>query len=416
MGSPCTGLGALEPARKLAENTPAIRPMATYNPRSMLTIPVQETRHRYRGVRSQVLAAAVLLFATAAGAADQPPGKTKAEVSSAPAPQNLLGERFPGHVVKVLRPGSEKATDLDLSAEIGKRPVVFAYFLFTSPVSEEVMTEVLRFVDQEVKEKVSVYPVTRLGKRYEITELTEKMRLYRIDRPVIMDEDGKLQSALGVGVVPAISLVDKDGILCVVRGSTLRQSVLDEVTIAEAIRKAARGEQPPIVRMMETRSPAEDLIGEKYRNFILTDRRSGASLKLADHVGPGRVTALFYWSPDDRISSTKIPGVQAAWKTYREKYLDVISIVRSAEAGAVAKFAEQQGIDFPILEDRAQRFTTLYRVVSTPTLIVIGPDGIIDSVSTSEKANYFALLQAKVHAMLTKPQPSAAVPSTKPGP
>jgi peroxiredoxin len=347
-----------------------------------------------------------------AGAApeDQPSAKPSPEVAATPEPQNLLGQRFPAPIVKALRPGSEKASDLDLSTEIGKRPVVFAYFLFTSPVSEEVMTEVLRFVDQEARDKVSVYPVTRLGKRYEITELVEKMRLYRIDRPVIVDEDGKLQSALGVGVVPAISLVDKEGILCVVRGSTLRQSVLDEVTIAEAIRMAARGEEPPIVRMMEPRSPAEDLVGEKYRNFILPDRLSGAQLKLADHVGPGRVTALFYWSPEDRISSTKVPGVQAAWKTYRDRYLDVVSIARGADAAAIRKFAEQQKIDFPILNDRAQRFTTLYRVVSTPTLIIIGPDGIIESVSTSDRANYFAILQAKIHAMVKSQPPAASTP------
>ena len=327
-----------------------------------------------------------------------------------------IGEKFPALTLTVLPPKSEKTAPLDLAADLGKRPVVFVYFLLTSPVSEEVMTEVFQFAEKEAKGKVAVYPVVRLGKRFEITELAERMRLLGVDAPVITDEEGRLQKILGVGSVPSIALIDGTGALCFVRASSLKHPILGEVDVRESIRIAARGEEPPTVFNQMPYFPASDLVGERFRDFVLPEHGSGRDLRLADHVKEGRLTALLYWSPACRFSRWTMPAFVAGHRTYGGKYLDLISVVRGAGSADVGKYADENKIAFPILDDRGKRFTSLYRVVSTPTLILIRPDGIVDSVYTDGKVNYFPVLMTKIRTLVLKPGAPAAPAPASPAP
>ena len=57
-------------------------------------------------------------------------------------------------------------------------------------------------------------------------------------------------------------------------------------------------------------------------------------------------------------------------------------------------------ITFPVLRDEDRRVSGLFKVVSTPTLVIVRPDGIVDSVYTSGKANYLPIFKARVKAVM----------------
>jgi thiol-disulfide isomerase/thioredoxin len=174
----------------------------------------------------------------------------------------------------------------------------------------------------------------------------------------------------------------------------------------ESIRMAARGEDPPVVFGLQPYYPVNDFIGSKFADIILPDYKTGEDLKLSDHVNPGRLTAILYWGSHCPYSRKVMPAVVLASRNFHEKYLDVISVVRMKSGETqedVGKYAAETGIPFPILQDRGHRFTNAYRVTSTPTLIVIRPDGILDSVYTSSTANFFAVLMTKINALVVKP-------------
>jgi len=349
-----------------------------------------------------------------------PEGTPAAESAIEPGPPGAgekltPGKPFPPLTVQILRPGAGRPEPLDLPAGAGARPFLLAYFMMGYSVSEEIVSEVQHFVTEEAGGKVALYPVVRLGGRYEITELVEKMRLLGLESPVLLDEDGRLQRALGVTLTPHMALIDGSGVLCFTGASSLKQPILGEVDLREAIRMAARGENPPVVPGLAYHYPAVDLVGERFRDFTLPAVVGGQDVRLSDHVKPGRVTALLYWSVWSRYSRQAIPSLAAGFKAYRDKYLELISVVRlkpGETRDAVEKVISGYEIEFPVLEDRGRRFTTLYRAISTPTLIIIRPDGIVDSVYTSGKADLYSVLLAKMRVLVMQaPAPGAGAGS-----
>jgi hypothetical protein len=47
----------------------------------------------------------------------------------------------------------------------------------------------------------------------------------------------------------------------------------------------------------------------------------------------------------------------------------------------------------------------IYQVISTPTIVVIRPDGVVDSVLLSSETDLGAALDAKRHELLKIPSP-----------
>ena len=381
--------------------------------------PVRRSRRLHLG--AVVAAAAILAVAGSPGQTTTPPAgepPPSAEAAQAPGPESAppagekpgaggvrVGEPFPPLALQELRPGADRPGPLDLGPDLGKRPILFVYFVPTHQVSEEILLDAQRFLAAELKDKVAFHPVVRLGKRFEITELIERMRLLGVTEPVVLDEDGRVQKAIGVGVVPAMALIDGKGRLAFTRATSLRNPVDAGVDVREAIRIASRGGDPPLVPRLPRYLPAADMVGERFRDFALPDYRTGDLLKLSDHVKPGRLTALFYWGVTCALSKAGMPEIVAAHRTFGGRYLDVISVVRDRDKAKVEAFAAENGMTFPILQDRDGRFTSQYRVISTPTLIVIGPDGTVVDVDTGDTRNYYLLLQAKVLAFAPKPAP-----------
>ncbi len=316
------------------------------------------------------------------------------------------GAAFPAMQLAVLPPGSVVPGSLDLGTLLGKQPVVFFYFRIGNALSEEIYLEVQDFVEKEVAGKVALYPVTFLGSGFEVSELHERMRLLGIERPVILDEEARIQRALKLRFVPTLVLINSHGELSFTGARSLMHPVRGELTARDAILMASKGERPP-AREIWRHYPASDLIGTPFHRLALPRYDTGATLQIADYVEPGKVTAILYWSPRCQNSKTVMPGVVIAQKTFG-KQLNLISVVRDGSNDEVRAFAEGQGIDFPIARNKDSRFSTKYRIISTPTLITIAPDGRIDDVFTSGKVNLFAVLRARIEQLVLKPPPTPA--------
>ncbi len=357
-----------------------------------------------------LLAAAPVLF-HGREPEDPPPSATgRAAGEESPAdpasPKILAGEPFPGFVVQALRAGSLETVPLDLGRDVGARPVVFVYFLPNHAISEQLVREVQDFVDREVPGRVALYPVVRLGRRFALSDLSERLEHLGVKVPVIVDKDSAVQERLGAAVVPHLALIDQAGVLCFNQATSLNQPILGEVDVAEAIRMAARGEEPPTVRGALRYYPANELVGRPYGDLELPDRLTGKPVRLGDHVEPGKLAAVLYWSPRCPHSRWVMPGLVAAYKTYAPKFVKVISVVRDGTPEEIREQAAAHRMEFPILEDRDKKFTTLYRIISTPTLVIIGPDGTVDSVYTSGRLSYLPILQAKINSLiLSRPPP-----------
>ncbi len=321
------------------------------------------------------------------------------------------GAPFPPMRLTIVSPGSFASGSLDLAAHLGKQPVVLVYFKIGNALSEEIYLEVEDFVERELAGKVALYPVTALGRELELTELHERMRLLGLRRPVILDEEKQLRIALKVRFVPNIALVNAQGELSFSDARSLLHPVRGELTARDAFVMASRGERPP-ARVLWRHYPANDLKSRPFERLALPELGTGATLRIADFVEPGKLAAILYWSPSCRYSKSVMPGVVAAQRTFGGKQLNLLSVVRDGDDEEVRRFADEQGMSFPIARNRDKRFSTKYRVVSTPTLITIGPDGRIDDVYTSSNINFFAVLRARIEALILSPSAPPKAPAS----
>ena len=48
-------------------------------------------------------------------------------------------------------------------------------------------------------------------------------------------------------------------------------------------------------------------------------------------------------------------------------------------------FCEQSAFVFPVMYDEDNSIRDLYSVSSTPTIVLIGPDGVVDSIGSAEQ-------------------------------
>ena len=111
-------------------------------------------------------------------------------------------------------------------------------------------------------------------------------------------------------------------------------------------------------------------IGENAPDFTLTDT-AGKAVKLSSFSGKVVILDFFAsWCPPCR---QEIPDFIALGKEYGTKGFTVIGVALE-ELGAAKKFAEQTGINYPVLIDDRKVSATYGPVRSIPTTFVIDRD------------------------------------------
>lgn len=99
-----------------------------------------------------------------------------------------------------------------------------------------------------------------------------------------------------------------------------------------------------------------------------------SGVRLSDYKG--KLVLLEFWGSWCPYCAIQMPGLEAAYRQYKERGFVVlgIEIMQLEGIKAIKQFVEDKGLTFPILLDQgeAQR---LYGVSGTPTSILIRPDG-----------------------------------------
>ncbi len=337
-----------------------------------------------------------LLAALAAMAAEQP---------APPAGPVAPGSPFPPMTVQALMPGASELSPVDLGASLGKRPIVVLYFVLGESLGEEGFLH-MEALAGKLGDKAAVYGAINLGRRFTLAEAVDRLTLLGATIPVIVEQDLTLARSLGVAAAPSINLIDAKGVFRIREAKSLKQDVSRGMTMSGAIESAARGGPTPTVARLPRYYPANELVGEPFPDFILKRFQSTERIKMSDVAGKaggeGRITALLFWHPNCPHCKRAMPGIVTAWHSY-EKYVEVLSVANLANANEERNAADTiraHGMGFPVLVDEGKRVSELYKVVSTPTMFFIRPDGIVDSVYTSGNANYVPVFSSRIQAIL----------------
>jgi peroxiredoxin len=345
--------------------------------------------------RLRVLIAVSVGAVAAAAIAGLPAGQARVEP----------GTPFPPLKLQALRPGATGASPLDLAGALGKKPVLICYIALGEPLGEEALTVLQERTAGEWKGAVEVLGAVRLSGGSTPGQARERLSLLGVDLPVVMDDSFALGTALGVTTSPSFSLVDRTGTLRIADARSLRQELPEGGTLEQAVGAAARGGSVPTVLKMPRYYPAGELVGEPAPDFILQQFQGRERLKLSDRLAAGqgkKMVALLFWHPNCKHCKQAMPGIMAGWRAYQQ-YIDLFSVVALKNEDEVVNARDTiraHGMTFPVLQDEGRRVTELYKVVSTPTMFFVRPDGRVESVYTKGDVNYVPVFSAKLRSIL----------------
>lgn len=348
----------------------------------------------------------------ATGAAAQTP---------APAPKN--GHPFTPMKTQALYPGEGSTRPLAVGRPDVKRPIVVCYFVVGEALGEEAFLDLQTLAQGELKGKIDFYGATMAGRELSVVEMAERLVLLSVSVPVVVEETLELGSALAVTSAPSISLIDAGGVVRITDAKGLRQMVAPGLTMAQAIRNAAAGKPVPTAGKLVRYYPATEFVGKKPPDFTLKRFDGKGSLKLSDVLARNngkekKITVLFFWHPNCVHCKKIMPAVVGGY-TNNSRYLDLVAVTdlkNSDEERNAGDTIRVHKMTFPVLTDEGRRISDLFKVVSTPTVFFIRPDGTVESVYTrTDEIDYLEVMPAKVKSILgvegRRPASGSAAPS-----
>ncbi len=119
-------------------------------------------------------------------------------------------------------------------------------------------------------------------------------------------------------------------------------------------------------------------INQEAPDFVLTDLQ-GEQHKLSDYKGQG--VFLNFWGTWCKPCTTEMPAMNNQYAVYRDQGVQILAVNVGESKLVAQKFAEQYGLDFPILLDNGRAVETVYDVFKLPVTFLIDQEGnIVDII------------------------------------
>jgi peroxiredoxin len=371
-------------------------------------------------MRRPILIAATVTFAVILGSSRPvvaqagPPG-TPSPTGSPSMPPGLaavqpvqFGEPVPAAKFVNLNPASKQPATINLSDMLGKKPIVFVYWMASNPRSEKILLETQAAIDAIGPEKVEL--LSAAAPPYGSTDtgpLKARAEALKLKMPVLYDEGFRLLQELNVRAVPNITIVDREGKLRLTNGGSLKQVLEYKLDVEGAIRRVATSGKLGTYGMLQTYYPVTELVGKKCPDFDAPLVNDAVPRSLASMLSSTKVNVLVFWSVDCPHCKTSLPKLND-WLKDHQDGMNVISAARVTDDATkirTAEYCKISGFVFPTFVDKDMQIGGTYMVISTPTVVVIRPDGVVDSVLLSGETDLGQALEAKKREILKTPPP-----------
>ena len=297
-----------------------------------------------------------------------------------------FGEKFPLSTFDNLNQAGGPAR-IDLVNVVGKKPVVLCSWTPGDPRSERIFQEVQALTDELGVDHVVLYGIARppFGSS-DTLPLRAKIQDMKIHVPVLHDSSYILFKALEEEPGPDVSILDADGKLRLSNGVSLKQTIEYRMTLADAIRRVATSGQLGTYGKLLKYYPATEMVGQKCPDFEASELGGGAPKRFASMIAPNRLNVLVFWSVDCPHCRASLPKMND-WIKEHPEGMNVVSaamVPNEVTRTKTEEFCKANGFAFPTLVDTKAQIMSLYQVISTPTILIIRPDGVVDSVFSGE--------------------------------
>ena len=354
------------------------------------------------------VAAAVLVIAATGSLFAQSAAKPGAPPGLAPVPRVDFGAPFPAAKFGNLNDAAGQPASIDLRAYLGKKPIVFVYWMAGNPRSEKILMDTQAAVDKAGADKVAFLPVAAAAYgSTDVAPIRARAAALKLKAPVLNDEGFRLLQQLDVRAVPNIAIVDAEGKLRLANGGSLTQSLEYKLDVEAAIRRVATTGRLGTYGALSTYYPVTELVGKKCPDFDAPLINDAVARTLSSMLASDKVNVLVFWSVDCPHCKASLPKLNE-WLKGHPAGMNVISAARVTDDATKTRTAEYcriSGFTFPTFVDKDMQIGATYQVISTPTVVVIRPDGIVDSVLLSGETDLGAALEVKRREILKIPAP-----------
>jgi peroxiredoxin len=369
--------------------------------------------------RSIVLAAALTLAvllgpSPAVVAQYAPPGAPPPSGVQAPPPglaavqPAAFGEVLPAAKFGNLNAAPGQPATIDLATFLGKKPIVFVYWMAANPRSEKILLDAQAAVDAVGGDKVVLLSVA--APPYGSTDtgpLKARADALKLKAPVLYDDGFRLLQEFGVRAVPNIAIIDREGRLRLTNGGSLKQVLEYKLDVEGAIRRVATTGKLGTYGMLQPYYPVTELVGKKCPDFDAPLVNDAVSRSFASMLSSTKINVLVFWSVDCPHCKVSLPKLND-WLRDHQDGMNVMGAARVTDDATkirTAEFCKISGFVFPTFVDKDMQIGGTYMVISTPTVVVIRPDGVVDSVLLSGESDIGAALEAKKREILKTPPP-----------
>lgn len=291
---------------------------------------------------------------------------------------------------------------IDLGASLGQRAIIFVYWVAGHDRADKTLQQVQEIANKLSADRAVIYGVAIPRPGREKAEIVKRLAELGIKFPVLDDSNFILGQQLRVQAVPNISIIDRAGKLRLANGASLLQVIGYEQTVRTAIERAVKDGEVGSYGYLERYYPVTELVGKECPDFKAPLLSNSVEQRLSGLIKKDHVNVLIFWSVNCQHCRRELPLINA-WLRQNQEGLNVFSAAGVSDEATKARTKEFCDINkfvFPTLIDRDMKISNLYQITSTPTILFIGPDGVIDSVLLSTDGDFGTIATQKMKELL----------------
>jgi peroxiredoxin len=346
-----------------------------------------------------VCALALALAAAGAASAQQAPPEQSGMQPVIP------GRPFPLGSFANLNAEAGGAEIIDMSQYLGKRPVLLHYWIPGNTWSEDVLVELQSLVKEIGEERIALFGVAVPRPGRDESAIRARIQEKGIAVPVLSDKDFRIGKQLRIAMVPNISIIDRTGSLRLTNGASLSQVLGYKLDLAGVIRRTAEKGDLMTYGYLDPYYPVRELEGEQAPDFKAPLLSTKVEQRWHSMIDATKVNVLIFWSVDCPHCRTSLPEINT-WLKSNPDGVNVVSCATARDESIrtrTAEFCRINDFKFPTLIDEASSIGDLYRVTSTPTIVIVRPDGVVDSAIVSGHQDFGKTIEKKKKELLGAP-------------
>lgn len=311
------------------------------------------------------------------------------------------GEMFPAGTYQNLNAGRGEPAGFDLARVVGKKPVVFCYWIAGHERSEQTLLRLQEIAREAGGDKIAVLGVVAERPGREAPQIVQRIAEIGVEVPVLNDDGFRLGQALRVQAVPDVAVLDEAGRLMLGNAGSLRQQVEYKLDVEGVVQRAVRTGDVGAYGPMPKYYPVVEMVGAKCPDFQAAEVGNGLQRRWYNLLAEDKVNVLVFWWVDCGHCKKTLPALNEWLKQNPDSRINLISAARISnpvERTKTEEFCNYHEFVFPTLADEDRSIADKFQVTATPTFLFVRPDGVIDSVLT--EGDFQTAFKAKVKELL----------------